>query len=84
MLCALGIRHVGIVTALALVERFPSMDELLAAGQEELAAVPGVGPVLAEAVRQHFADEGNLETVEKLRAAGVRLAEEVRSVPRVP
>ena len=39
------------VTAQALVERFPSMDALLAADAEELADVPGVGPVVAEAVR---------------------------------
>jgi DNA ligase (NAD+) len=73
---ALGIRHVGYVTAQALVEAFPSMDALMAASQEELAAVAGVGPVLAEAVEQYLADERNLETIEKLRAAGVRLVEE--------
>ena len=71
---ALGIRHVGSVTAAALVDAFPSMDALMAASQEQLAAVPGVGPVLAEAVVQYLADERNLETIGKLRSAGVRLA----------
>ncbi len=76
VLFALGIRHVGGVTAQALVERYPSMDALLEAGAEDLAEVPGIGPVVAEAVTQFLGDEHNRETVEKLRAAGVRLVEE--------
>jgi DNA ligase (NAD+) len=76
VLFALGIRHVGAVTAQALVEGFPGIDALMGAGVDELAAVPGVGPVVAEAVAQHLADEHNRGTIEKLRAAGVRLLEE--------
>jgi DNA ligase (NAD+) len=76
VLYALGIRHVGGVTAQALVEHYPSMDALLAAGADDLAKVPGVGPVVAEAVQQFLGDEHNRETIEKLRAAGVRLIEE--------
>ncbi|MCX6363463.1 MAG: NAD-dependent DNA ligase LigA [Actinobacteria bacterium] len=76
VLFALGIRHVGAVTAQALVQGFPSMEALQAASAEELAGVPGVGPVVAEAVTQHLADEHNRETLEKLRVAGLRLAEE--------
>ncbi len=76
VLFALGIRHVGSVTAQALVERYPSMDALLAADAADLAEVPGVGPVVAEAVEQFLGDEHNRETIEKLRAAGVRLVEE--------
>jgi len=76
VLFALGIRHVGSVTAQALVERYPSIDELLAAGAAELAEVPGVGPVVAEAVEQYLGDPHNRETVEKLREAGLRLVED--------
>jgi DNA ligase (NAD+) len=72
---ALGIRHVGGVTAQALVEHYASMDALQAAGAEHLAEVPGIGPVVAEAVEQFLGDEHNRETIEKLRAAGVRLVE---------
>ena len=70
VLFALGIRHVGSVTAQALVEQYPSMDALLAAEAEDLAEVPGIGPVVAEAVEQFLGDEHNRETIEKLRAAG--------------
>ena len=76
VLFALGIRHVGAVTAQALVEGFPSIEALQTASVEQLAGVPGVGPVVAEAVTQYLADEHNRETLEKLRAAGLRLVEE--------
>jgi DNA ligase (NAD+) len=76
VLFALGIRHVGAVTAQALVGRFPSVDALAQAESGELAEVEGVGPVVAEGVLQYFADERNRETIEKLKQAGVRLAEE--------
>ena len=76
VLFALGIRHVGAVTAQALVGRFPSVDALLRAEAGELADVEGVGPVVAEGVLQYFADRRNRETIEKLKQAGVRLAEE--------
>ena len=76
VLFALGIRHVGAVTAQALVQGFPSIESLQKASVEELAGVPGVGPVVAEAVAQHLADEHNRATLETLRAAGLRLVEE--------
>ena len=76
MLYALGIPHVGFVTAQALVEHFPSMDALEAAGEEEIAEVPGIGPVVASAVRQYLSDEANRETLAKLRAHGLRFVEE--------
>ncbi len=76
VLFALGIRHVGGVTAQAVTAAFPSIEALLAADAEQLAAVPGVGPVVAEAVVQHLADEHNRTTVEKLRAAGLRMVED--------
>ena len=75
-LFALGVPHVGAVTARALVERFPTIEELMEASADELAAVPGVGPVVGEAVAQHFAAERNRGTITKLRAAGVRLAQD--------
>jgi DNA ligase (NAD+) len=76
VLFALGVRHVGSVTAQALVERYPSMEALQAASAEDLADVPGIGPVVGEAVEQFLGDEHNRETVDKLRVAGVRLIED--------
>jgi DNA ligase (NAD+) len=76
VLFALGPRHVGSVTARALVDHFGTLDALLAASVEELAAVPGVGPVVAEALRQYLEDPHNRATLERLRVRGLRFAEE--------
>jgi DNA ligase (NAD+) len=76
VLFALGMRHVGSVTAEALARHLESIDGLQAATAEELASVPGIGPVVAEAVRQYLGDARNAETIAKLRAHGLRFAEE--------
>ncbi|MGD0114845.1 MAG: NAD-dependent DNA ligase LigA [Dehalococcoidia bacterium] len=73
---ALGIRHVGGEMADRLAEHFGSIDAMAAASVEELEAVPTVGPKIAQSVRAYFDDEDNRRIVEKLRRAGVRLAEE--------
>ncbi len=73
---ALGIRHVGSEMADRLAEHFGSIDAMAAASDEELQAVPTVGPKIAQSVRAYFEDEDNRRIVEKLRRAGVRLAGE--------
>jgi DNA ligase (NAD+) len=76
VLFALGIRHVGAVTAQALVGHFLSLERLMAASLDEIAEVPGVGPVVAAALRQYFDEERNQATLAKLQAQGLRFAEE--------
>jgi len=71
LLFGLNIRHMGGAVAELLASNFGHLDRIAAASEEELAAVDGVGPVIATAVAQWFADEDNLAIVEKLRAAGV-------------
>ncbi len=73
---ALGIRHVGSEMADRLAEAFAGIDALAAASVEELESIPTVGPKIAQSVRAYFDDEDNRRIVEKLRRAGVRLAEE--------
>ena len=75
VLVALSIRHVGPQAAQALAGQFGSIDRIAAAGQEELAAVEGVGPVIAESLREWFAVDWHREVIEKWRRAGVRLEE---------
>jgi len=84
VLFALGMRHVGSVTARALVDHFPTIDALQAATVDDLAAVPGIGAVVAEAVRQYLDDPHNRETVDKLRSRGLRFAEDVPQAPAGP
>lgn len=78
----LGIRHVGSTVADAIATHFGSIDPIVAAPTEEIAAIEGVGPVIAASVRAFFGNPDNLEVVEKLRARGVSLAEEKREPSR--
>ena len=71
LLYGLGIRHVGDVTADALVAVTPSLDALLDADAQALARAEGVGPVVAESVREFLSSEANREQVERLRGAGL-------------
>ena len=80
LLFALGIRHVGENVARTLVEYYPSLDALAGASQEELQAVPAIGPKIAASIVSYFHEEQNRRLIEKLRAAGVRLAEEAGKV----
>ncbi len=79
VLVALSIRHVGPTAARALAQHLASMDAVRSATTEELAAVEGVGPVIAESVREWFDREGNewhLRIVDQWAADGVRMADE--------
>ncbi len=76
VLVALSIRHVGPTAAQALAREFRSLDRIAEASAEELAAADGVGPTIAEAVKDWFAVDWHRGVVEKWRSAGVRLAED--------
>jgi DNA ligase (NAD+) len=84
VLVALSIRHVGPTAARALAQSLGSLDEIeRAAREDELAAVEGVGPTIAEAVRDWFDVDWHREVLRKWREAGVRMQDEVdASVPR--
>ncbi|HSU12985.1 NAD-dependent DNA ligase LigA [Longimicrobium sp.] len=75
-LFGLGIRHVGEIAAQTLARHFGSIDRLMTATVEEIEGVHTIGHVMAEALHAWFAEPRNLEVVEKLRAAGVKLTEE--------
>jgi DNA ligase (NAD+) len=76
LLVGLNIRHVGSHVAQVLARAFGSIDVLAAASEDEIDAVPEIGPEIAATVRGWFDEEENLALLEKLRAAGVRLADE--------
>ncbi len=84
LLFALNIRHLGPAGAQVLARAFGSLDAILAASEEELAATEGVGPVIAGSVAGFFALERNREVVDKLRAAGVDFGRvEAPALPQV-
>jgi DNA ligase (NAD+) len=84
VLVALSIRHVGPTAARALATEFGSLDDIVAASTEQLAAAEGVGVTIAAAVTEWFTVDWHREIVDKWRAAGVRMADERdESVPRI-
>ncbi len=76
VLVGLSIRHVGPTAAQALAREFRSMDRIREASGEELAAADGVGPTIAEAVREWFAVDWHADLVARWAAAGVRMEDE--------
>ena len=75
-LFGLGMRHVGKTTAEALAASYPSMDALMAAGEDDLAAVDGIGPKIARSVYLFLRTPDNVAVIERLRKHGVSLADE--------
>ena len=73
VLFALGIRHVGSETASLLAEHFGSMEALMEASADELAAVPTIGPVVAVSVHGYFREKQSRTLIERLQAGGVRM-----------
>jgi DNA ligase (NAD+) len=83
VLVALSIRHVGPTAARALAQHFASMDAIRAADRDELAAVEGVGPTIADAVTEWFAVDWHRDVVDAWARSGVRMVDERdESVPR--
>ncbi|MBI2168509.1 MAG: NAD-dependent DNA ligase LigA [Actinobacteria bacterium] len=71
LLVALGIRHVGRAAAVELARHLGHLDRIEGASQEELEAVEGIGPVIAQSVRRFFDSKANRVVIDKLRATGV-------------
>ncbi|CUU55745.1 DNA ligase (NAD+) [Parafrankia irregularis] len=76
LLVGLSIRHVGPTAARALARELRSLDAIAAAPAERLAVVDGVGPKIAEAVVDWFADPRHRDVVARIAAGGARLADE--------
>jgi DNA ligase (NAD+) len=82
LLFALGIRHVGQHAAQVVAREFGTMDGVLAAAQEQFAAVHGIGLTTASALAAYLAEPRNRALVERLRAAGLNMLEPVERAER--
>jgi DNA ligase (NAD+) len=76
VLFAIGLEEVGFVTGRSLAQQLRTIDALIAATPEEIAATPGVGPIMAQRIAAQLRDPQMLELVEDLRAVGLQLEEE--------
>lgn len=75
-LFGIGIRHVGKTTAEAVAAAYPSIDALLAASEDDLSSIEGIGPKIARSMWVFLRTPDNANVIERLRAAGVTLADE--------
>jgi DNA ligase (NAD+) len=83
LLTALGIRFVGAVVAELLIDHQPNLFALMDSTPEELNAIEGIGPRIAESVHEWFQLQPNRDLIAKFAAAGVRVAEERKGPPKV-
>lgn len=81
LIFGLGIRHVGATSARSLERHFGSMDHLAESSLEELMAVNDVGEVVARSIRDFFEKKDNLESIERLRKAGLTFKAEISAAP---
>ena len=84
VLFGLGIRHVGKTTAEFIVGAYPTIDALEQANEEDLAAIDGVGPIIAKSVWTFLRTPDNLAVIERLRKAGVNLEEHAVAGEELP
>jgi len=78
LLFALGIRHVGDGAAELLARRFGTMDHLMAATEEQIGEVRGIGPTIAGGVSAFFQEDRNRKLVKRLQQAELRMDEPVK------
>ena len=84
LLFALGIRHVGDGAAELLARRFGTMRELREAAESTIGDVRGIGPTIAEAVHEFFADSRNATLVDDLASLGLTMSEPTRAAAQGP
>ena len=82
LLYGLGIRHVGEKVAQDLAGHFGSITRLMQADRAALEGIPGIGPVVAEAVTRCVHQPQTRTLIKKLEAAGVKMTEAARAGPQ--
>lgn len=81
LLTGLGISNVGRSAAQVLMHHFGTLDALVQASEEEMMAIDDIGPISAHCVYTYFRQPHNLAVLQKLKAAGVNLVQEVAQAP---
>ncbi|PZC43631.1 MAG: DNA ligase (NAD+) [Chloroflexi bacterium] len=81
LLVSLGIPHVGSEISSLLLNKFASIDNLVACNQETLLNIPSIGPKISESITEYFSKFDNLNVLEKLRSAGVNMVSETVTRP---
>jgi DNA ligase (NAD+) len=80
LLFALNIRYVGEKSAQLVAQHFGHMDKLMAASEEEIVTIPGIGPTSGRSIYQWFQQEPNRQLIERLKQAGLNMEEEQQAI----
>lgn len=73
VLFGLGIRHVGVKAARIIALEFGDIDRVIKASAEDFAAINEIGPVIAESIVTYFENPTNLDLIERLKEAGLKM-----------
>ncbi|AFM06067.1 DNA ligase, NAD-dependent [Bernardetia litoralis DSM 6794] len=80
VLYSLGIKYVGRGVSEILTDEFSSIDNIIKASKEEISAVFGIGERIAEAVKAYFDEPKNIETIERLKTAGLQFEQAEKKI----
>lgn len=80
-LIALGIPHVGTVTAQDIARRFVSLANIMAASKEDFESMEGIGGKIADSISAFFATKANIELIHKYKKFGLHIVDEAHAGP---
>ncbi len=76
ILTSLGIPHIGSEISYLLMDKFTSIDDLIASDPETLLNIPSIGPKISESIAEYFSKPDNNRIIEKFRSAGLNMVSE--------
>ncbi len=80
VLFAIGIRYVGAGAAQKITDHFNSIDDIIAASEEEISAIYEIGPSISKSITQFFSDKKNVKLIEELRKSGLTFISEKKEI----
>ena len=80
VLYAIGIRYVGAGAAQKITDHFNSIDDIIAASEEEISAIYEIGPSISKSIKQFFSDKKNVKLIEELRKSGLTFISEKKEI----
>jgi len=84
LIYALGIFQVGKYTSELITKKIRSIHALKTASEEEILEIEGIGPVTARSIKEFFSSKQNIEVIDKLRKAGIKMEKEVEEEKNLP
>jgi len=80
VLFAIGVRYVGAGAAQKITDHFNSIDDIIAAGEEEISSIYEIGPSISKSIKQFFSNKNNVKLIEELRKSGLTFTSEKKEI----